>query len=101
MGVSFKGRHSSTLYVLCYRPPRSDKTYFVIGLRNFVLAEHKNFKHICILGDFNFQDISWERENYFSATEADYMFLQFLTDFNFVQHHGIASTVHGNVLDLV
>ena len=29
------------------------------------------------------------------------MFLLFLTDFHFVQQNGIASTVHGNVLDLV
>ena len=77
MGVSVQDRHGSTLYVLCYRPPRSHKTDFVNGLRNFVLAEHKNLKHICILGDFNFPDIPWERDNYFSATESDYMFLQF------------------------
>ena len=62
------------MFVLWYQPPQSDKINFVNALRNFISVEHKKFKQICILGDFNFAEISWEKDNYCCVTEADYIF---------------------------
>jgi hypothetical protein len=76
IAVSVKGVHTSVLIILCYRPPRADVNDFVflLNLRNVILSEHRNFENICILGDFNFPDISWNEDNYSCSCARDYVF---------------------------
>ena len=92
------------MLMLCYRPPKSDVSNFVKSMREVflspVIAAEKN-KPICVLGDFNFPDITWSQDKVVTSVNKHRAFIECKEEFNFTQLNNTVSNKHNNILDLV
>lgn len=89
-----------TAIILCYRPPNTDKSVFIQDVDVTLAKVAERFKHICVLGDFNFPNIRWSG-TYANLSSVDMSFIETMDSYSLDQLNSVPSTVHGNILDLV
>lgn len=86
--------------VLIYRPPNSNVKQFCQALHNTLVKVAAEYKHICLLGDFNLPQLQAIRLNDTSGASNPEL-LDITCSFSLTQINSIAWNVHNNILDLV
>ena len=62
---------------------------------------NNEYKKLCIIGDFNFPDITWDIGMYKKSGTNYFKFVECMDNFGFVQHNDVPSNKYGHILDLV
>lgn len=89
--------------VLCYRAPDSDIESFVTNFNCTLTKLYSSFKHIIVLGDFNFPNIKGCFDSVFcNISEKEQAFCDTANSFFLKQVNSIPSRVKNeNILDLI
>ena len=69
---------SKILFILAYKPPNGDVSQFICNVSPLLKAATFNFKNVCLLGDFNMQNI--DCSNYSSKSESGNSFCNMITE---------------------
>lgn len=90
-------------FLVCYRPPDTSIEDFSLNFNNAVDLLSSKYKHLCIIGDFNFPNISWIDGSISSINipQSHNLFCESITNYALYQKIEIKSNRAGNQLDLI